>query len=97
LTGKYPARVLLIGCQPQELEDYGGSLRPLVKAALEQALTLAVQELAQWGAAPRPRQTPLTPREAITFHELALGDYEARRPSADAACRIGDERFFHQD
>lgn len=27
-TEKYPAQVLLIGCQPQELEDYGGNLRP---------------------------------------------------------------------
>jgi hypothetical protein len=27
LTERYPADVLLIGCQPEELEDYGGSLR----------------------------------------------------------------------
>jgi hydrogenase maturation protease len=96
LTGKYPARVLLIGCQPQELEDYGGSLRPVVKAALEQALTLAVQELAQWGAEPRPRQTPLARREAVTLNALALNAYEAQRPSQDAACRIGDARFLRQ-
>ncbi|OGB51419.1 MAG: hydrogenase expression/formation protein, partial [Burkholderiales bacterium RIFOXYD12_FULL_59_19] len=24
-TGDYPSQVLLIGCQPEELEDYGGS------------------------------------------------------------------------
>ena len=28
LTGRYPEEVLLIGCQPEQLEDYGGSLRP---------------------------------------------------------------------
>ena len=28
LTGHYPQRIVLIGCQPEELEDYGGSLRP---------------------------------------------------------------------
>jgi hydrogenase maturation protease len=26
-TGHYPSQVLLIGCQPEELEDFGGSLR----------------------------------------------------------------------
>ena len=45
LLGRYPEQVLLIGCQPQELDDYGGSLRPAIKTALEQALTLTVQQL----------------------------------------------------
>nr|BAA13225.1 hupD [Pseudomonas hydrogenovora] len=30
LTGHYPQRVVLVGCQPEELDDYGGSLRPAV-------------------------------------------------------------------
>ncbi|MDR1969374.1 MAG: HyaD/HybD family hydrogenase maturation endopeptidase [Burkholderiaceae bacterium] len=94
LTGKYPERVLLIGCQPEELEDYGGSLRPVVKAALEQALARVVQVLADWGAQPRQRQTPLQRHEAVTLDELALAAYEAQRPPEDAACRIGDERFL---
>ena len=94
LTGKYPRHVLLIGCQPEELEDYGGSLRPVVKAALEQALARAVQTLAQWGAQPRERQTPLDRREAVTLDELALAAYEAQRPPEDAACRTGDARFL---
>jgi hydrogenase maturation protease len=94
LTGKYPGRVLLIGCQPEVLEDYGGSLSPVVKAALEQALTRAVQVLADWGAQPRERRTPLDRREAVTLDELALAAYEVQRPSEDMACRIGDERFL---
>jgi hydrogenase maturation protease len=94
LTGKYPAHVLLIGCQPEELDDYGGSLRPTVKAALEQALARALQTLADWGAQPRPRQTPLERREAVTLDELALAAYEAQRPADEEACRIGDERFL---
>jgi len=97
LTGKYPRHVLLIGCQPEELEDYGGSLRPVVKAALEQALARAVQTLAQWGAQPRERQTPLDKREAVTLDELALAAYEAQRPPEDAACRTGDARFLPKD
>ena len=93
-TEKYPEQVLLIGCQPAELEDYGGSLRPVVKEALEKALTIGLQELTAWGAQPRPRQKPLDPRETVTVSELALAAYEAQRPSAEQACRIGDERFM---
>ncbi|TSE31035.1 Hydrogenase 1 maturation protease [Tepidimonas thermarum] len=94
LTGKYPQQVLLIGCQPQELEDYGGSLRPVVKAAMEEALALGVAELERWGARPVARRTPLAAREVVTPNELALTAYEAQRPSAEEACRIGDERFM---
>lgn len=94
LTGRYPKQVLLVGCQPEELEDYGGSLRPVVKAAMEQALQLALAELQAWGAGAQPRSSPLAPREAVTLDELALAAYEARRPSAEQACRAGDERFF---
>ena len=94
LTGKYPRRVMLIGCQPQELEDYGGSLRPVVKAALHEAVNRAVAELTLWGARPRERQTPLDPHEAVTLDELALAGYEARRPSEAEACRVGDARVL---
>ena len=94
LTGKYPANVLLIGCQPQELEDYGGSLRPVVKAAMEEALALGVEQIARWGGEPAPRRTPLGEREAVTMDELALAAYETQRPAPEAACREGDERFF---
>ncbi|MDD0839097.1 HyaD/HybD family hydrogenase maturation endopeptidase [Curvibacter sp. HBC61] len=93
-TGKYPSRVLLIGCQPQELDDYGGSLRPLVKAAMDEALVLGVAELASWGGQPTWRTEPLSGRETVTMDELALAAYETQRPSAAAACREGDERFF---
>lgn len=97
LTGQYPRHVLLVGCQPQELEDYGGSLRPVVKAAMEDALALGVAELARWGAQPQERKTPLSEREAVTLDELALIAYEAQRPAAEAACRLGDERFFSEN
>jgi len=96
LTGRYPERVLLVGCQPEELEDYGGSLRPSVKAALEEAVQLAVQRIAAWGGAPEPRSVPLDSDEAVTSPELALGVYEAGRPAADVACRVGDDRFMPQ-
>lgn len=94
LTGQYPRHVLLIGCQPQELDDYGGSLRPVVKAAMQDALARGLDQLARWGAQPKERQTPLAPRERVTLDELALTAYEVQRPPAEAACRVGDERFL---
>ena len=94
LTGQLPESLLLIGVQPEELEDYGGSLRPCVKAALESALTIAVERLAAWGAAPRRREAPVGSDEAVTAPMLSLAAYESGRPSADSACRIGDERFL---
>ncbi|GAP38818.1 hydrogenase maturation protease [Piscinibacter sakaiensis] len=94
LTGRYPARVVLVGCQPEELEDYGGSLRPVVKAALEEALALGVQRLRDWGVDVRPRARPLPGDEAVTLPSLEMARYEALRPDADSACRVGDERFL---
>jgi hydrogenase maturation protease len=94
LTEKYPAQVLLIGCQPQELEDYGGSLRPVVKAAMEEAIALGVKQIAAWGGQPTERQTPLSGRDVVTLEELAMAAYETQRPDPTLACREGDERFF---
>jgi hydrogenase maturation protease len=94
LTERYPQRVLLVGCQPEELDDYGGSLRPAVKLAMEDALALGIDELRRWGAVPRPRSQPLAGRDAVTFRQLDLDRYEAERPAEDAACRHGDERFL---
>jgi hydrogenase maturation protease len=94
LTGQYPQQLLLIGCQPEYLEDYGGSLRPSVKLALEDALAHALVTLRDWGAEPRPRTQPLSVHEAVTFSELDLHRYEGERPADALACRTGDPRFF---
>ncbi len=96
LTGRYPRHVTLIGCQPEELEDYGGSLRPVVKQALEQALLLGLQELADWGVAARPRREAADPQASASTPELALESYEGQRPSALQACRVADERFVRR-
>ncbi|MBK1714802.1 HyaD/HybD family hydrogenase maturation endopeptidase [Rubrivivax gelatinosus] len=94
LTERYPQSVLLIGCQPEELEDYGGSLRPRVRLALEDALALGVDALRRWGAEPRPRLAPPPADDAVGQATIALAAYEAGRPSADEACRVGDARFM---
>ncbi len=96
LTHSYPREVLLIGCQPEELADYGGSLRDGVKAAIAPALDAALARLAAWGADPRPRTVPPGDAERVQAGGLALAAYEAGRPSADEACRIGDARLLAQ-
>jgi hydrogenase maturation protease len=94
LTGHYPQQVLLIGCQPEELEDYGGSLRPIVRQALEAALAHGIKTLSAWGAQPLRRAQPLPEDATLTGAMLTLDRYESERPSAEHACRKGDDRFI---
>ncbi len=93
-AGHYPAQVLLIGCQPEELDDFGGSLRDSVKRVMPQALALGLDRLRGWGAAPVWRAQPLPEDATLTGAMLTLERYESERPSAEQACRIGDERFM---
>lgn len=92
LTGKLPGELVLIGVQPEELEDYGGSLRDVVKAKMPEALALALKWLKQWGVAPTARQGSV---ESTTDSALAMGVYEAERPAAEVAYRLGDARFLN--
>ncbi len=92
LVGRYPDEIVLIGCQPVELEDYGGSLRDEVKAQVQPAVQLARDWLAERGIVLRPR--PVGAAARLNDQSLALEAYEAGRPSEAQACRGGDERFF---
>ncbi len=94
LRGWQPEKVVLIGMQPAVLEDYGGSLSDTVKAGLPAAVDTALAYLAEWDAAPVQRGMPPGPEERITLDSLALSTYEAGRPDAEAAYRLGDARFL---
>ncbi|MDD2814416.1 MAG: HyaD/HybD family hydrogenase maturation endopeptidase [Thiotrichaceae bacterium] len=91
LTGKFPESVVLIGIQPETLEDFGGSLTDLVKAQIPVTLERALQELAKWGIVPTPRQQTA---DALSPESLELSQYEEQRPSEEAACRVGDARVL---
>jgi hydrogenase maturation protease len=91
LRGWQPDNVMLIGCQPETLEDYGGSLSNTVKARIPDAIGLALDTLYGWLAKPQRRTQPT---QQITLHSLGLEQYESQRPSAATACRFGDERFL---
>jgi len=92
--GRYPARITLIGVQPEVLDDLGGSLSDVVRGRLDEAVTLAVAELEAWGIEALPRSEP--PADALAAGALALDAYESGRPSARDACRIGDARFLQR-
>lgn len=94
LTGHFPEELVLLGCQPQELEDYGGSLRPVVKQSLEVALGMAVQWLTEQGITVTPREVAPAEQEAVTVPTLSMAAYEEGRPGETSACRVGDERFL---
>ncbi|GHC31427.1 hydrogenase expression/formation protein [Gemmobacter nanjingensis] len=91
LTGCRPPEMALIGCQPVELEDYGGGLRPLVAARIPEALAMARAILAEWGVAVGPGRTE---SNLLADPSIRRDAYEAGRPSEDEACRTGDVRFF---
>jgi hydrogenase maturation protease len=93
LRDRFPEKITLVGVQPAELDDLGGSLSPLVKPRVDEAVALAVAELVAWGVEVTPRVQPVT--ETLSPAALALHAYENERPPAEAACRLGDARFLN--
>jgi hydrogenase maturation protease len=96
LLGDYPSHLLLIGVQPEQLEDYGGSLRDSVRAQINPAIDAAITWLEKLGvhATPRSAQVSLPDHEKLNPSQINLERYEAERPSKAEACRIGDERVL---
>jgi hydrogenase maturation protease len=85
----------LIGVQAEELEDYGGSLRAVVRARIPEALDKALAWLRRWGVEAWERSPLDPPPYPLTNPALGLDVYERERPSAEAAYRLGDARFLH--
>ena len=94
MLDRFPESLLLIGVQPVELDDFGGSLRPAVAARVPVAVGIALDWLAARGVRPVARSAGAAPAGDPA---LALDAYEQGRPSAGAACRTGDRRFFPED
>ncbi|TVZ40502.1 hydrogenase maturation protease [Alteromonadaceae bacterium 2753L.S.0a.02] len=94
MLGDYPQHLLLVGVQPVELEDFGGSLRAAVKAQIQPAIQAALTFLGQFDVRLTARTEPLTPQlESGAIANISL--YESERPSPSQACRTGDARVLH--
>jgi hydrogenase maturation protease len=92
LRDSAPARITVVGVQPERLDDFGGSLSACVRAQIPAAVALAVRELEAWGIALRRREGGA---ERINHAALALDAYESGRPAPELACRIGDARVLN--
>ncbi|SMX30681.1 HyaD/HybD family hydrogenase maturation endopeptidase [Actibacterium lipolyticum] len=91
LMEQCPPTLLLIGCQPVELEDYGGGLRDAVAAQIDPAIEIALKRLADWGITARPGKAAAAD---LADASIMRDAYENGRPSEEQACRTGDDRFF---
>ena len=91
LKGICPARLCLIGCQPEELEDYGGGLRAVVAAQVDPAVERGIEVLAGWGVTARPGPAPAAD---LADPSIRRDAYESGRPGEDVAYRHGDARFL---
>ncbi|MEE4192472.1 MAG: HyaD/HybD family hydrogenase maturation endopeptidase [Halieaceae bacterium] len=94
LLGDCAENMLLVGVQPVELEDYGGSLRPAVRAQIPRCLEIAADFLAGFGIELTPLDQP--GKTSIITPGLELERYEADRPDSNSACRQGDARVLQR-
>jgi hydrogenase maturation protease len=85
LGEKLPESMMLIGVQPEQLEDFGGSLRDIVKAQIPRALEIALLQIRQWGITCAPRRT----FKADEHQSAVMHSYEAgvRPPNSLAGLR----------
>lgn len=75
LLGAYPKALALIGCQPLDLEDWGGPLTEPARAALEPALSAAVAILGEWGIVVETREDTAEP---LLANDIDFAAYERR-------------------
>lgn len=76
LLGRYPRRIALIGCQPQDLEDWGGPLTDPVRSKLSGAVDLARDVLQAWNITLQPRAEE--PRAGLLEHDIDFLRFERR-------------------
>ncbi|MBK5961222.1 hydrogenase expression/formation protein [Rhodoplanes elegans] len=76
LLGRYPDELALVGCQPLDLENWGGALTDPVRAALAPAIDAAVAILRAWGVPVAPRDGAAVP--GLLAHDIDFAAYERR-------------------
>lgn len=94
MLDKYPQKILLVGVQPMELDDFGGSLHPIVKSKIKEAISVALSWLQSLKIVAKQRIEPLDISKGLIDPAINIESYEQERPSEDMACRYGDERVL---
>jgi hydrogenase maturation protease len=82
LIGNYPAELVLIGVQPENIKDYGGNLNPLVKARIQTALAIALSWLQRWECKVEPRNGESEEMTPLLPVGLTMGAFGAAAPSS---------------
>ncbi|HEX5339021.1 MAG TPA: HyaD/HybD family hydrogenase maturation endopeptidase [Gallionella sp.] len=85
LIGGLPPELLLIGVQPVDMDDYGGSLRGEIKAQIQPALEIALGYLKSCGIEPEPRSNDADALEPLLHASLDIDVYETGRAFAAQA------------
>lgn len=75
LTSQLPETLVLIGVQPVELDDFGGSLRDAVRMQIPVAVDLALCWLRRWGVEPHAKQEA---GERLNDSALSINRYETQ-------------------
>lgn len=78
LLGHCPKHLVLVGCQPLDLEDWGGSLTQAVRNQIDPAVELASSILAEWGVKVTARIAPLQESEWLLANGIDHLHYEMR-------------------
>ena len=78
LLAAYPETLALIGCQPLDLEDWGGPLTEPVRATLDRALDTALEILAEWGITVEPRNGEIGRDDRLLANDIDFAAYERR-------------------
>lgn len=88
LTGSLPGELVLIGVQPADIEDYGGSLNAAVRSRIPTTLAIALSWLQRWGCKPQPRNAEPGERELLLPASLSADVFDPARaaPAAQGIC-----------
>ncbi|NYT27472.1 MAG: HyaD/HybD family hydrogenase maturation endopeptidase [Candidatus Thiodubiliella endoseptemdiera] len=93
LTGETPDHIFLIGVQPAQLDDFGGSLNEVVKEQIQPAINACLKYLDSYSVPYKKRDITYL-EEGINSPTIGMSNYERHRPSEQLACRKGDERVL---
>ncbi len=97
LTEQIPEHIFLIGVQPTQLEDFGGSLCDKVKTQIQPAIKVCLEYLEGFSITYKKRTQILPEQDNINSTTITIEDYEKNRPPESLACRLGDERILFND
>jgi hydrogenase maturation protease len=80
LAGTLPERIALVGVQPDTFDDYGGSLRPEIRARVADAVKASIDVLSDWGISARARASG-EGSELTAPAAIGIDEYERRNPA----------------